>query len=248
MGALSHYLEREGIPTTQISLIREQTAAIRAPRALWVPFMLGRPLGAPNDPAFQTRVLQRALSLFDSPAGPVLADFEEDAPGLSGEESGFACPVSFARPVETDDSIPAAMRREIRELQPWQDLAVRRRGRSTVGVFGPSLEAALQHVESYLRGAPAEPPDPAWSAGVAVKRACDDIKAFYYEAVAAQPGNLAPQAIEQWFWSETAAAEALLQIFDFCATAEDPSLKRLRQAGLIPRPVTDGYIKPRYRN
>jgi len=35
-----------------VSLIREQTAAIRPPRALWVPFMLGRPFGVPNDPAF----------------------------------------------------------------------------------------------------------------------------------------------------------------------------------------------------
>jgi hypothetical protein len=247
VGALSHYLESEGVPTTQISLIREQTAAIRAPRALWVPFMLGRPLGAPNDPAFQLRVLRRALSLFERQAGPVLEDYDEDAPGLTGEESGFVCPVSFAAPSAGEESVADAMRREIRELQPWHDLAQRRRGRSTVGVFGAPLDDAVRHVESYLQGAPAASPVGDWSPGVAVKRACDDIKAFYYEAVAAQPGNLAPQAIEQWFWSETAAAEALLRIFDYCATTEEPSLKRLRQAGLIPRPVTDGYIKPRYR-
>jgi len=39
VGALGHYIEREGIPTAQISLIREQTAAIKPSRALWVPFM-----------------------------------------------------------------------------------------------------------------------------------------------------------------------------------------------------------------
>ena len=62
MGALGHYIEREGIPTAQISLIREQTAAIKPPRALWVPFMLGRPFGAPNDPDFQRRVLRHLLA------------------------------------------------------------------------------------------------------------------------------------------------------------------------------------------
>jgi len=98
VGALGHYIEREGVPTAQISLIREQTAAIRPSRALWVPFMLGRPFGAPGEPAFQRRVLRSLLALFERPAGPVLEDFPEEAPGSVAEESAFACPVSFAAP------------------------------------------------------------------------------------------------------------------------------------------------------
>ena len=46
MSALSYYLEREGIMTTGISLVRENTASMRPPRALWVSFPLGRPLGS----------------------------------------------------------------------------------------------------------------------------------------------------------------------------------------------------------
>jgi hypothetical protein len=42
VGALGHFLEREGIPTTGISLVREHTEKIRPPRALWVTFELGR--------------------------------------------------------------------------------------------------------------------------------------------------------------------------------------------------------------
>ena len=83
MGALGHFIEREGVPTAQISLIREQTAAIRPPRALWVPFMLGRPFGAPNAPDFQRKVLRALLALFERSAGPVLEDFPEDAPRMS---------------------------------------------------------------------------------------------------------------------------------------------------------------------
>ncbi len=238
MGALGHYLEREGVPTAQISLIREQTAAIRPPRALWVPFMLGRPLGAPNQPDFQRRVLRHLLSLFERGA-PVLEDFPEDAPGGSGEAAGFVCPVSFAASKPGQGGLAGAMLDEIAELGPWYELARRRRGRTTVGVFGAGVEAAARHVVSYLKDAPEAPPDSAWSAGMAVKRACDDLKAYYYEAVAAQPGNLDAKAIETWFWTETAAAQTLLAIRDICLKSDDESLRPLGKLSLIPRFVTD---------
>jgi hypothetical protein len=239
VGALSHYLEREGIPTAHISLIREQTAAIQPPRALWVPFMLGRPLGVPNDPQFQLRVLHALLALFERPAGPVLEDFPEDAPAAAMPESGFACPVSFApAPVQTGELFQA-MQQEIAQLASWYDLAKKRRGRTTVGVFGATVDEAARHVSAYLEGKPLAPPMADWSAGMAVKRACDDIKAYYYEAVAAQPGNLAPAAIENWFWRETAAARALLAMRDICLSSDDASLKPLGKQSLIPRSVAE---------
>lgn len=240
MGALGHYLEREGVPTAQISLIREQTAAINPPRALWVPFMLGRPFGAPNEPDFQRRVLRHLVSLFERPAGPILEDFPEDAPAGGREAAGFACPVSFATADRRAGGLAGAVLEEIAELGPWYELARRRRGRTTVGVFGPDVEVAARHLVSYLKGTPEAPPNHAWSAGIAVKRACDDIKAYYYEAAAAQPGNLDAQAIDNWFWTETAASQALLAVRDFCLESDDVSLKPLGKLSLIPRFVTDG--------
>lgn len=239
MGALSHYLEREGVATAQISLIREQTAAIRPPRALWVPFMLGRPLGAPNDPDFQRRVLHALLALFEREAGPVLEDFPEDAPAAEVQQGGFACPVSFAAPPLKADELGRAMLEEIAQLASWYDLAKKRRGRTTVGVFASTVDGAAHHVAAYLQGSPVAPPVPDWSAGMALKRACDDIKAYYYEAAAAQPGNLAPAAIENWFWHETAAARALLAMRDICLTSDDASLKPLGKQSLIPRAVAE---------
>lgn len=238
MGALGHYLEREGVPTAQISLIREQTAAIRPPRALWVPFMLGRPFGAPGDPAFQRRVLRTLLSLFGRGSGPVLEDFAEDAPAEAAEAGSFACPVSFAGAVGQDRGLAAALRDEVRQLSSWHGLALRRRGRSTVGVFAPTIEAAVAHVVSHLEGHP-EPPPSGMTAGAAVKRACDDIRTYYSEAAAAQPGNLSVQAIDRWFWTDTAAARALFAIRDICLASEDPTLKPLGKMSLIPRAVAD---------
>lgn len=239
MGALGHYLEQEGVPTAQISLIREQTAAIKPPRALWVPFMLGRPLGAPNEADFQRKVLRTLLSLFERPTGPVLEDFPEEAPASAHQDSGFACPVTFASAQNKVGGIARALRDEVAQLAPWYDLARKRRGRTTVGIFGATVEDAVNHIATYLGDAPNPPVVTGLSAGLAVKRACDDVKAYYYEAVAAQPGNLAAKAIDEWFWQETAAAKAFLEIRQICLNSNDESLKPLGKISLIPRFVTE---------
>jgi len=41
------------VATVCISLVRAQTEKVNPPRALWVPFALGRPLGSADDPEFQ---------------------------------------------------------------------------------------------------------------------------------------------------------------------------------------------------
>ena len=244
MGALGHFIEREGVPTAQISLIREQTAAIRPPRALWVPFMLGRPFGAPNAPDFQRTVLRALLGLFTHTTGPVLEDFPDDAPPDVAGETTFACPVSFA-PAQTSVYDPAAaMRHEIAQLAPWYELALKRRGRTTVGVSGLSMNEAAVFAASYAGGTPAAPYDAGLSPGVALKRVCDDLKAYYYEAVAAQPGNLSPKEIDRWFWFETATAKVFLAIRDACLESEDKSLQPLGRLSLVPRAVGHALTRP----
>ena len=231
MGALGHYIEREGVATAQVSLIREQTAAIRPPRALWVPFMLGRPFGAPNRPDFQKRVVRALLALFERSGGPVLEDFPEDAPAdLAGDAGAFACPVSFAQ-VPADDDLASALQREVAQLAPWYDLALKRRGRTSFGISGMTAGDAARHAASYVRGAPAA------NGGAQLKRACDDLKTYYFEAAAAQPGNLSAQAIDSWFWHETAAAKVFLAIQQACRASADPSLKPLAQNALVPRAI-----------
>lgn len=237
MGALGHFIEREGVPTAQISLIREQTAAIKPPRALWVPFILGRPFGAPNAPDFQRKVLRALLGLFEHTAGPVLEDFPDDAPPDVAGETTFACPVNFA-PAQTSVNDPAAaIRQEMAQLAPWYELALKRRGRTTVGVSGLKLDEAAAFAASYAGETPAAPYEAGLSAGVALKRVCDDLKAYYYEAVAAQPGNLSPSEIDRWFWFETAAAKVFLAIRDACLESEDKSLLPLGRLSLVPRAI-----------
>lgn len=177
--------------------MRENTADISPPRALWVPFILGRPFGVPGDAAFQRRVLRAALRLLEAPAGPVLAEYPEDAPQPAENAlEGVACPVSFGRAADERD-LGAVLAREIEELAPWHDLAYERRGRTTVGVSGVEVEQAARIVAACLSAAPAPNLD-GMSAGETLKVVCEDIRAYYFEAAAARPGTPNASAIEYW--------------------------------------------------
>ncbi len=77
MGLVQGELEGAGIATTGITLLPEITARIRPPRALAVPFPLGYPLGEPNDPAGQRRILRAALELTAREDVPVLAELDQ---------------------------------------------------------------------------------------------------------------------------------------------------------------------------
>jgi hypothetical protein len=68
-------IERAGIATVSISLLREVTSVIRPPRALFVPFPMGYPLGAPNDAPLQHRIIAAALGLLEKNDVPVLEEF-----------------------------------------------------------------------------------------------------------------------------------------------------------------------------
>ena len=144
-------MEECGIATTQISLIREHTEAIKPPRALWVPFMLGRPFGVPNDPAFQTRVLVAALDLFQRPAGPLLEDYPEDAPVGADDGDVQVCPVAFGREVEVTD-LGAVFLREMQALLPWHDLARERRGRTVTGLTEQSVRDSAEMLAAFISG------------------------------------------------------------------------------------------------
>lgn len=229
--------------TTQISLVREHTELIQPPRALWVPFMLGRPFGAPNAPEFQRKVLIAALRLLEAERGPILRDFPEDAPATleASDREGFACPVNLSRPrtdgeEQTDATL--VLLAEIEQLLPWHDLAIKRQGRSTVGISGLSIEEAARYVTSHL----GEPPPPSYDAEMSVaealKRACDDLKAFYHEAATAQPGNPAGDEIQKWFWKQTTAGGVVLDLRDVCRKRADQGMQALGRSLLVPRGIT----------
>ena len=241
MGALGHYLEREGIPTTQISLIREHTETIRPPRALWVPFELGRPLGTPENPEFQRRVLLAALELLDAPEGPLLMDFPEDAPEGTNDHDkgldGWSCPVGFTQQINQENDLEklrSAFRREVAALSPWYDLNLEKRDRTAVVEFSP--ESALEFLGAFGTGEQPVIPKEGLSLGTALRLSAQDLKAFYFEAATMRPGSDLPSSGEfnDWFWQETAAGRILKAVKERCMKEEDKSLRLTGTLLLIP--------------
>jgi len=77
VGLIAGELERCGIATVAVQLLREVAQRVRPPRGLWVPFRHGHPLGLPNRPDVQHSVIAAALSLLEDSRveTPALADF-----------------------------------------------------------------------------------------------------------------------------------------------------------------------------
>jgi hypothetical protein len=71
-------IEKSGIPTVSISLLREITVRVRPPRVLVVDRPLGYPLGAPHDINLQKRIVMAALEMLTHPVREsILVDFRE---------------------------------------------------------------------------------------------------------------------------------------------------------------------------
>lgn len=203
--------------TTGISLVRENTESMQPPRALWVSFPLGRPLGKPGDAAFQHRVVEAALDLLGEQSGPVLSDYPEDAPPVPIDDAP-ACPVSFAKPGEETDSWTAGLLNELQLLTPWHDLGRRRRnGRTLVGVSDFSMTENVQKLGQLLDDDVLPTTELNW-----FKSAIEDAKVFYIEALTAQPGDYNHTQIEQTYWRETWMGAAILRFSEMFLA--DPKL------------------------
>ncbi|MGE5344413.1 MAG: hypothetical protein ACM3JH_00525 [Acidithiobacillales bacterium] len=76
VGLIAGELERRGIGTTSVTVLKQVTAKVRTPRALFADFAVGYPLGRPGDEGIQTRVLRAGFALLAHPGPPpVLVDF-----------------------------------------------------------------------------------------------------------------------------------------------------------------------------
>ena len=217
MCAIAHQLEAAGLPTTLIALVKPHAEKIRPPRALWVPFELGRPLGAPGDSRFQHRVIKAALKLLGNQATPVLNDFPEDAPpdnNISSYDENWVCPVSFNSPSVSDhDTHATRLAAEVSLLVPWHEAWKRKHGRTGFGLTGLEPEKLADFFGSFADGQEPGALLPGSETANTFKLGVNDLLTFYQEAANAQPGAVGNTAeINSWFWNETEAGQTLLAI------------------------------------
>ena len=237
MSALGHFLETAGIATAGISLVRENTELMRPPRALWVPFELGRPFGAPHAPDFQMRVLQSTLALLHRTDGPVvLQDFPDDAPD-SDSAASLVCPVNFPKPPNPGESdLLRAVLAETASLAPWHALFMEAHGRSIATVSGLNIDAAARYAAAFLE--PYTNPDPPEGKDQAatLRFAIEDLRNWRLEAITAQPGpKPSSTTLADWFWGETAMGALALALHPVLIDSDNQRLRQVGEGQLIPR-------------
>jgi len=235
VSGLAHYFEDEGVPTVVVALLKEQAEKVRPPRALWVPFPLGRPFGAPDNAEQQRRVLRAALALLEAPSGPVLVDFDDtESEGEEKEDGAWVCPVSFASPTAREDDVGRRVADEVTMLRPWHDLGVERRGRTTLGLSKVSVEEAAEWLTAFTDGRALPPALPERPLFDNLRWAAEDLKTFYYEAATARPGAASGTRLESWFWEESAGGELLKSLRRRCLDDGDEKVRELGELMMVP--------------
>lgn len=201
-----------------------------------MPFELGRPLGAPDEPEFQRDVLRSALALLEELGGPVIRDYPHDAPGPHGGSEGWACPLPTPPPgpaASPAEELHAQLDAEIRFLRPWYEESVRASGRTAVGLSGlpaDAVEEMAAPLISLALGEEAAIPDAAGHGPPMLFRYfADDLKAFYFEAAAAQPRSRKPTPTElsRWLFDETVLGSVLHDARTTAVASDDRAMKLL---------------------
>ena len=240
MGALSHYLERSGIATTQVSLVHEHSEKIRPPRALWCGFELGRPFGAPNEPDFQRRVLSETLRLLERTDGPILDTFPDPPPGPAFDSiedlEGWSCPVNFGGPdpISFEDDPRAALAQEIDAMATWHDLFLEGNEKSMMGIAGVDLDGCADYVVGFMQDEHAEPPRTDIPRYQMLKLALDEIKTFYFEAGLARPGVATDKELADWYYGDTTISSILQNVNQVCAESTDEVLQEMSDRRIFP--------------
>ncbi|WP_428541874.1 hypothetical protein [Rhodopila sp.] len=212
-----------------IASVRAQAEKTRPPRALWTSAILGRPVGEPEDPGFQLRVVRAALGLLERTDGPViLEDFPDDPPGWV-DNPGWVAPGTNA-----SDGFAA----ELAAMLPLWQVAQARFGRTSVGLSFQVPEMWPGFAAAVLDGGLPVVAELGTTA-LSVRFLCDDIKALYGEA--AQAVGPAPSAgqVDGWFWRRTAAGALLRRLRLVAMESGNHALKTVGGRFFVPGPRVD---------
>lgn len=238
---MAHMLEERGLPTTVLALVLPQVEKTRPPRAVMTPFMLGRPLGEPNDVAFQRRVLMQALGLLERSDGPVILEhFSDDNPSWF-DRPDWVPAVSLPLPsiLQGSAAWEAAFRTELNAVLPVWERFKARFGRTTVGLAGQPPETWPAFATSFLDGALPTVPHLDTPA-LALRFLADDLKALYGEAVQADGDPPSARQIDWWFWRRTVAGQLLIALRAAAMESENNALKTVGGRFFVPAPFLPG--------
>jgi len=223
---LARQFEAAGLVTMSISLVREHSAMIKPPRALWVPFPFGMPIGHSGDVAQQRRVLQGVFAMLEETV-PVLKD-------LTGEEDGddLPGPVQASSVPGPEAGVGRDVAGEVSEMRRYQERWLARGGRTAVGLTGVEprrFRGLVRFLESYAAGEPADHRERPENISVPyfVRYGVDDLKALYVEARFVMRPEDDNEAVQRWLWGGTALSRLIRELRDRMEASDDDTTQKL---------------------
>ena len=229
MSAIAHWLEQEGISTVVIGLVRLHLEKMTPPRALWVPFELGRPVGPPGNPGFQRQVLEQALGMVETAESTTIQDFEKDDPRAA------AGPEWSAPDLEDQSSIV----NECAALKPAYQRQCVDKSRTSVGVAKiPVTDLATLVDEVYVQNSFKSLRDDI-SERLMFRLALDDLKAYYIEAALADHNAPSSRQLHDWLWQETLLGRRMRELRHRFKDSSDVKMADLGTKFIVPHAWRD---------
>ncbi|MEM7258217.1 MAG: hypothetical protein AAF404_12620 [Pseudomonadota bacterium] len=245
MSGLARLFETAGFSTVLVGFVREHIEAYQPPRALWLNFPMGRPLGKPNDPHYQKDVIRTAFKLLDEPTGPILKDYHHVIPVKNGR-MGYAIPPDYVfttSDIGNVDSLLAEVQTEVNDLKPAYDAAVAARNRTTVGACDLAVEELAPHIAEFVKGGKPKGARQGLARIPGLKLAIEDLQAYYTEARTHRDNIDDIELLGDWFWRETRAGLLIMWLEAVSLDSEDNVLRQIVDMSLVtPRFWSEGPL------
>ena len=245
MCGLAQIFESQGFSTVLVGFVKEHMEIIKPPRALWLNFPMGRPMGKPNDPEFQKKVIRVAFELLQKSPGPVLEDFPEIIPVKEGRMS-YALPVNLVYKVNqlgNIDKLTERVQSELSNLLPDYFKALQNVGRTTVGASELEISDFVPFISEFAKGNKPKSPRKGLPAIPLLKLVVEDLNAVYTETKIYRDKIDNFEILGKWFWEETNAGKLLLAIEAVSLESDDQVLRQIASMSLLtPRFWSEGPL------
>jgi len=245
VSVLAHFFESFGLSTVLVGFVKEHIQAIKPPRALWLDFPMGRPLGKPNDIEFQKKIIRTAFKMFNEKSGPVLREFSDVIPVKNGR-MGYALPVELVidkNNIGNIDLLVQEVKTEIEGLNKDYTRAVTFRKRTTLGASEMKISDYVNYISLFIKGDIPNSPRKGIGPVPLLKLVVEDLQAYYTETITFRDKIDDFEKIGTWFWEKTKAGKLILCLEAVSLKSENRVLKQIVDMSLItPRFWSEGPL------
>ena len=210
--------------TVAISLVREHTVKVNPPRAVFVPFPLGLPLGHPGNVAEQQAVLDLAFSTLAAANGPVLVDFPDNGAAEGGS------------PVQASEVTPDAaatlldLATEVTLMRRYWEQRFEATGRTAVGLTKVPPErfrGIVRFLQAFLTDENADAAERPADVDVPtfIRLSVEDLRVLYAEARLQTHPHESSEDRQRWLLGSTALGVFLSQLKARMEASSNPKIK-----------------------